>query len=180
MTSFPLLEGLPAEELQATRFDGESYLLGGAHVPIGIPDAPATRAAASMRGYPARLIPALATAAWIWGAVHAVPTRREYLVDLGARWRPARADGLHVVESVVHPDDLLRLGRIPVTSPLRTALDLARFREPFAPADADAVRRLAETGAFGLPEAIAAMERGRNLAGKHRATARLREALSPS
>jgi hypothetical protein len=180
MTPFPLLDELPEVELQATRLDGESYLLGEAHVPIGIPPRPATRAVAALGGRSTRLIAALGTAAWIWGAASRPPARGEFLVDLAARWHPPLGEGLDVTESVVRADDVTRWGRASVTTPLRTAVDLARFRSDFTESDADAVRRLSAIGGFGCAAAVAAMERSRNLSGKRRAAERLRAALSPS
>lgn len=179
VTPFPLLDDLPRVELQALELDGDVYRLGDGYVPIGIPPAPATRAAAALGNRSPRLISALGTAAWIWGAARH-PPRDEFLVDLGARWRPPFGDGSIVIESHVHPGDLVRWGRISVTTPLRTALDLARFREHFGDDDADSVRRLAHVGGFGLGTAVRTMNRGRNLAGKRVAAERLRAALSPN
>lgn len=180
MTGFPLIDDVPDIERQAMRLDGDAYALAGAHVPIGLPEDPVVRAAAALAGRPARLVAARGTAAWIWGALPDPPRRGEFLVDLAARWRPPASDAIDVVESVVRAGDAVRLGTATVTTPLRTALDLARFRTVFSAGEADAVRALAALGGFGLPEAVRAMDRGRNLAGKRRARERLESALSPS
>lgn len=180
MTPFPLLDELPDVELQAMRLDGETYRLRDAHLPIGIPSVPAARAAAALGGRSPRLIAALGTAAWIWGAAPQPPSRDEFLVDLSARWRPPLGDGLDVIESVVRAGDVLRLGHASITSPIRTAVDLARFRVDFTDADAAAVRLLATIGGFDVESVVSSMDRSRNLAGKRVAAGRLRAALSPS
>lgn len=169
---------LPLAEQQAMRLDGELYRLADGYVSIAVPDGPAVRAAAALSQRPARLIAARATAAWIWGALSAPPRRGEYLVDLAARWRPVPAEGIDVVESVIHAGDAVRIAGVSVTSPLRTAIDLARFRSEFASVDATAVAALAFVGGFTLAEAIATMDRGRNLSGKQLAASRLRQALT--
>jgi hypothetical protein len=180
VTPFPLLDELPDVELQAMRLDGETYRLRDVHLPIGIPPIPATRAAAALATRSPRLIAALGTAAWIWGAAARPPVRDEFLVDLSARWRPPLGDGVEVIESVVRGGDVTRLGHASVTSPIRTAVDLARFREEFTEADAVAVRALATIGGFDADLAVTRMDRARNLAGKRAAAGRLRAALSPS
>ncbi len=180
MTPFPVLEDLPETELQAALLDGECYRLADAYVPIGVASSPAVRAAAVVGTRSTRLVVALGTAAWVWGAAAAPPQRAEFLVDLAARWRPRAIDRVQVSESVLRPGDVVRLGIVGVTSPLRTAIDLARFRGRFGDAEEHAVRELARRGPFDLGDAIAAMERGRNLAGKLEARRRLRAALSPS
>jgi len=180
VTPFPLLDGLPDAELQALRLDGEAYRLGDGYVPIGIAPLPVTRAVAALGSRSPRLIAALGTAAWIWGAAPQPPERGEFLVDLAARWRPQFGEGLVVIESLVRASDVVRWGRTAVTTPLRTALDLARFRRDFTDDDAVAVRRLATRHEFGLDEMLRALDRSRNLSGKRSAAARLRAALSPS
>ncbi|TXK17527.1 hypothetical protein [Homoserinibacter sp. GY 40078] len=179
MPPFPFVE-LPYPERQAMRLDGELYAVGEVLVPVGVPDTPELRAGVALRGRSSRLIAARRTAAWVWGAVSTPPRPAEFIADLDARWRSI-ADGTSaVVESVVRPGDAVRLGGARVTSPLRTALDLARFPEVFGRDDAEIVRRLAEVGGFDAEAASRALDRTRNLAGKHRALDRIRDALSRS
>ncbi|PZQ91531.1 MAG: hypothetical protein DI534_00670 [Leifsonia xyli] len=178
MNPFPVIDGLGEVELQATRLDGESYLLAEATIPIGVPARPATRAVAALGTRHPRLIAARGTAAWIWGAARGLPPRGEYLVDVEARWRPAADAGIEVVESVVRAGDVATVGGLSVTSPLRTAIDLARFRPTLEASDAETLRSLARIGGFGAADAVAAMDRGRNLSGKRSAASRLRAALA--
>jgi hypothetical protein len=174
---FPVID-LPEPERQAMLLDGELYRLGDAYVSVAVPDVPASRAIGSLAHRPRRLIAARSTAAWIWGAQPTAPSRGEYLVDLAARWRPSPSDGLDVVESVIRADDVVLLGGVLVTTPLRTAIDLARFRTEFGTVEAGAVRMLADIGRFSLDDAVKAMNRGRNLAGKQLAADRFTKALA--
>jgi len=173
---FPVVD-LPEPERQAMRLDGELYRLADGYVSIAVPDVPASRAAALLAHRPRRLIAARLTAAWIWGVVPSAPSRGEYLVDLTARWRPAPGEGLDVIESVVRAGDVTNLGGVIATTPLRTAVDLARFRAEFTQHDADVVRALALVGGFDYAEAVGSMDRGRNLSGKQLATSRLASSL---
>jgi hypothetical protein len=180
VSPFPLIDELPEVELQAVRLDGEAYRLGEGYVPIGVAPVPATRAIAALGTRTPRLVAALGTAAWIWGATPHPPARGEFLVDLAARWRPPFGGGPLVIESHLRPGDVVRWGEASVTSTLRTAVDLARFRTHFGENESAVVRRLAEIGGFEVDAALHAMNRGRNLAGKRAAGERLREALSRS
>lgn len=162
------------------RLDGECYRLGDSHLPIGLYPDVATRCAAALGSRSPRLTAALGTAAWVWGVGTSPPLRAEFLVALDARWRPPAGSGIRIIESVIHADDVVRLGRASVTTRLRTVIDLARFRRDFSEGDADVIRRLAHAGGFGLAETLDAMNRTRNLAGKRRASERLRTAFSPS
>ncbi|TPX00758.1 hypothetical protein FJ656_31140, partial [Schumannella luteola] len=168
MTSFPAISGLPEVELQAMRLDGESYRLGLIEIPIGIRTTPHARAAAVLSGRSPRLVAALETAAWIWGAA-ARPPRDAFLVGLAARWRPVAGAGIDVIESVIRPGDVVPLGPHAVTSPLRTALDLVRFRAGSPALDPPLLRALASRGGFTADDAVRALDRGRNLSGKRAA-----------
>lgn len=174
---FPVID-LPDPERQAMRLDGDLYRLADGYVSIAVPDVPAARATAALAHRPRRLIAARATAAWIWGASSTAPPRGEYIVDLSARWRPVPADAIDVVESVIHPGDVIELAGVSVTTPLRTAIDLARFRQDFTPGDAATVGALAILGGFTFDDAVATMDRGRNLAGKQLASERLARAMA--
>ncbi|AYF99124.1 hypothetical protein [Protaetiibacter intestinalis] len=177
MEPFPVVE-FPDPVRQAMRLDGELFRLGDAFVPVGMPECPELRAAAAIAGRSRRLIPARATASWIWGAALLPALRPEFVVDTGARWAPVPGEGIDVVETVIRPGETVDCGGVAVTSPLRTAVDLARFRMPFTLVDAEQVRTLAALGGFGLAEALASLEEARHLAGKLLAVERLTATLA--
>jgi len=175
----PVLDAaeLPLPERMAATLDAELYPLGDAHCPVDEIETPALRLAAILAGRPERVIAELGTAAWVWGAIPCAPALIELCVDLRARARPMPAPHASVREVVLTAVDLQEWGGHRVTTPLRTAVDLARAREPFEAIDQDAVRALARIGGFGLDDCLAVMNTRRNLPAKRRAAARLAEAL---
>jgi hypothetical protein len=175
----PVLDArdLPLPERMAAALDAELYPLGDAHCPIDEIETPALRLAAVLAGRPHRLIAELGTAAWVWGAMPGAPVPVELCVDLRARARPVAARHASVREVVLTDDEVRSFGGRRVTTPLRTAIDLARARERFGDDDRQTVRELARVGGFDLADAIAAMDARRNLPGKRRAVARLASAL---
>ncbi len=66
---------------------------------------------------------------------------------------------------------------LPVTSPLRTVLDLARFSPVFDAPEIAMLAGLMRIGGFAIPECIDAVAGRRNLPAKRLALARLRAFL---
>jgi hypothetical protein len=164
---------LPAPELGGMRLDGEVYPLAEGWCSIDVLETPAHRAAA-VRGFRSeRLIAELGTAAWVWGTTPVLPRLVEFCVDLGARARLRISPLVRVRELVLDPGDRVDLDGGAVTSRVRTAVDLARFREPLRDDDAASIVELAKQGAFGLAECRELIDRRRNLPEKRRALTRL-------
>lgn len=163
---------LPLPELHAARLDGELYPLAAGFCPVDARDHARTRAGAALAGRSTRLIAELGTAAWVWGATDGPPAVLEFCTRLDARARLSPTPLAVVRELVLDPDDVVDLGAR-VTSPLRTAVDLARFRPVLHPVDADAILRLAALGGFGPAQTVELLDRRRNLHGKRRAKERL-------
>jgi hypothetical protein len=168
---------LPLPERMAARLDGELFAIGEGHSPIDEVDRPALRLHAVLGSRPARLIAELATAAWVWGACDLQPANLELCVDLRARARPKAMLRASVREVVLSPDDTVVLEGLRVTTPIRTAVDLARMRDAFGVAEADLVRRLASMAGFDFTACRTFMARGRNLPAKRQATERLARCL---
>jgi hypothetical protein len=177
VTPVLLYTELPLAERMAARLDGELFAFGDGHCPIDEVEGPALRAHAILGSRPHRLIAELGTAAWVWGVDPTIPARLEFCVDLRARARPAATPLTTVREVVLGPEDVVALGPYRVTTTIRTAVDLARIRDPFDAKDREAVLALARLGRFGLDECRAFMDRGRNLPAKRRAIERLSECL---
>lgn len=119
----------PEAELSALALDGEAFRLGDAVVPMDVPVGAAVRAAsiadaAGRRG----LIPERWTAAWVHGVVPVAPRPHQLCNDADRNGRTRMLPGLR--EVVLRPGDVVELAGLPVTSPLRTACDLARFEPP--------------------------------------------------
>jgi hypothetical protein len=131
--------------------------------------------------WPDRLIAELMSAAWIWGAVSAPPAVHQLCANAGARVRP-RSTTLRVSlrEVVIDRRDYANVAGLEVTTPLRTVVDMARFADPFGPAEHAAMRALATIGGFTLADAARSITSRRNLPGARGALERLATALSPS
>ncbi len=176
---------LPAAELGGMRLDGEVYALAEGWCFIDEIEGPAHRARAVRGERSERLIAELGTAAWVWGATPVLPQMVEFCVDLDARARLRISPLVRVRELVLDPGDRVDLGGGmsggavggtdggAVTSRVRTAVDLARFRDALSPDDAAAIVELARQGAFGLAECRELLDRRRNLPEKRRALGRL-------
>jgi hypothetical protein len=169
---------LPWAELQAARLDGDLYELAGAYCLFGELEGPAHRARAVLAGRSARLIAELATAAWIWGA-DAEPARHAFAVTPEARARLSPASGAVVREIVYAPGDLTTLDGHRVTTPLRTAFDLARDDDWREPRHREIVARLAAIGGFDLADALTSLASRAGIPFRARTEQRLRIALTP-
>jgi hypothetical protein len=101
----------------------------------------------------------------------------EFCVDLGARARLRINPLVRVRELVLDPDDRVDFDDGAVTTRVRTAVDLARFRDVLGDTDAQSIIELARDGGFGLDECRELITRRRNLPEKRRALARLAELL---
>lgn len=168
---------LPAAELGGMRLDGEVYALSEGWCAIDELEGPAHRVRAVRGERSERLIAELGTAAWVWGATPILPRAVEFCVDLDARARLGLSPWVRVRELVLDPGDRIELGGGAVTSRLRTAVDLARFRDPLPAEDVAAIVELARQGGFGLADCSELLNRRRNLPEKRRALNRLAELL---
>ncbi len=168
---------LPLAELTAVRLDGELYAIDGCFSPIDEPEDAARRALALAAGFPGRLIAEQRTAAWVHGVLPSPPGRHQFCVDIASRARPPIDAHLLVREVVLGPGDLVHLGGMPVTSPLRTVADLARVSPGFGAAERSIVRGLMRLGGHTLADCAALLDRRRNLPGKRAALSRVRDAL---
>lgn len=168
---------LPAPELGGMRLDGEVYPLAEAWCSIDELETPAHRAQAVRGTRSDRLIAELGTAAWVWGVTPVLPALIEFCVDLGARARLRVSPMIRVRELVLDQGDRVDLVGGAVTSRVRTAVDLARFRDVLSEADANSIVELARDGGFRLADCRELMDRRRNLPEKRRALARLTELL---
>jgi hypothetical protein len=117
---------LPIAELASARLDGELFALAGSWCPIDALDGPETRAAAILPAAPHRSVAERLTAAWIYGLAPE-PTEHQFCVDVSARTGTHAGAGLRLREVRLAADDTALVGRLIVTTPIRTAVDLARW-----------------------------------------------------
>lgn len=170
-------DDLTWQELQAARLDGDVYDLGDGFCLVGEVEGPPHRARAVLAARSRRLIAELITAAWIWGA-HPHPARLRFAVTPDARARLSPATGIAVREIVYTDGDLTTLDDgFTVTTPLRTALDLARDDELADTVRDATVARLGAIATFGLDEAMAALRSRAGIPSRGIAEDRLRRAF---
>ncbi len=127
----------PEAELRAAVLAGELVAVGPCWASPAEPQTPSLRAEAfawALRGR--ELVACAVSAAWIWGAVSRPPEALEVCFPPRGRGRIDPAFRLR--EARLQDDELVRLGALPVTTPLRTATDLLRSTE-FASAEVSAV-----------------------------------------
>jgi hypothetical protein len=164
---------LPIAELYAARLDGELFALEDGFCVIDAVDSQELRARSIATQCVGRLIAEQRTAAWIWGALLVPPSRLALCANIGARARPVVYQRASVREVVVEDDELATVAGIVVTTPLRTAVDLARFATVFEASEIDITVSLMRIGRFGLSECRGELDRRNNLPNKVRAWKRL-------
>ncbi len=129
----------PEAELRAAVLAGELVAVGRCWASPAEPQVPALRAAAHAWRLPdRRLVAGGRSAAWIWGATAREPAVPEVVAPPNLRVR-VDAD-VRLREVRLEDGDVVVLGTVRVTTPLRTALDLLRAPGPFATDARDCLR----------------------------------------
>ncbi len=168
---------LSETELHAAKLDGEVYRVDHCFSPLDEIDGPRNRARSLALMVPSRLIAERLTAAWIHGAISRAPSRHQFCTDITARIRPSALVAITVREVVIEKEDLFELAGLPVTTPIRTAVDLARCGSRFGGDELQAVAHLVRIGEFGIEEVRRMLDRRRNLPHKGLAIGRIEAAL---
>ncbi len=169
---------LAEAELHAARLDGELFAIGDCFSPIDEIECSRYRARSLLPLPSSRLVAERATAAWVLGAADRRPDRHQFCTDIAARIRVLTELRLDVREVVIDDAEILTVDGLRVTTPLRTAIDLARFSTSFGPDDREVIHTLMTLGGFGEDECATAINRRRNLPQKQRALARIRESAA--
>ena len=120
------LSDLPLAELCGARLDGQVFQVADSWCVIDEIDGCSNRALAASQLVPPRAIAEQLTAAWIYG-VTPEPRRHQFCVLIGARTTALWSPRVRVREIVRTPDDVRTISGVRVTTPLRTAVDLARY-----------------------------------------------------
>lgn len=119
--------GLSTAELTAACLDGHLVSLGESFIPADVVESPALRAASLAALLGTDLAATLRSAAWVYGGIDDPPARHDVQRAVERRL-PHRIHRRYVYrDSALAPDDRLRLGGVAVTTPARTAADLARL-----------------------------------------------------
>ncbi len=169
---------LPQEELQVGVLDGELSRLGNAFCTIDTIVASAHRASSIAPDVPDKMIAERHTAAWVYGVVSETPRRFQLCVDTRAKFRPTSNLRFEYREVVLREMDVVDMGGLRVTTPVRTAVDIARFSAEFSDTEKAVVRGLAGLGdGFTLATCRELLNARRNLPYKRQAERRLNSAL---
>jgi hypothetical protein len=166
---------LPLTELHALKLDGDLFMIDDAFSPVDHPATITQRARSLAVVCTSRLIAEQRTAAWVWGAVEYPPARLELCASIGARARVSDTGRISLREVVIDDSEVVALGGIRLTTPLRTALDLLRFQPSL---DVTLVTRLLRIGNLSIERCAAVLDARNNLPQKKLAAARLRELAS--
>jgi Fe-S-cluster formation regulator IscX/YfhJ len=176
MTRLPLTltsADLSIAELCALRLDGELFAIDDAFSPVDAVDSASLRSSSIAYLCQQRLIAEQRSAAWIWGASDTPPARHELCASLGARSRPVSPKRSIVREVVIDDADVIDLGGVRVTNPMRTILDLARFSDDFDASVESLVSRLLALYRISVEQCLIELDGRRNLPNKRRAKERL-------
>jgi hypothetical protein len=164
-------------ELSACLLDGEMWPLDSAYILSDCPDSVALRARIVDERVDSRCVAVGWSAAWIHGAITGAPRQHTVALRDGLRLRFDPAQGYGIAQMSLESTDVMGPAGALVTTPLRTAIDLARFTA----SDKRLSRTLAQlmkTAGATLKDAERVLNRGRNLPYKLRAYRRLGQALA--
>lgn len=116
---------LTLAELCAARLDGHVVDLGEGFIPADLVEGPATRAATLASLVPRGTAASGPTAAWIHGAGDTPPNRHHVCRAVSRRVRSVPSARLVLHDIPLATDDLLVVGGVLTTTPVRTMVDLA-------------------------------------------------------
>lgn len=114
---------LPAAELEALRLDGALYRVADVWRPSDLPETLEARAQAVALTLRDRLVADRLTAAWVLGCADVAPSPLQCCVPVQDRG-PAATPDLDIREVRFQDGDLMRVGPLRMTGPVRTAVDL--------------------------------------------------------
>jgi hypothetical protein len=168
-------DDLPLSELWAACRDGELVPLSSTAFAFAhMPQTPGVRALAVKPVLGRGMIIERLSAAWVFGALDTPPRLHTVAVRYAHRSNASR-DRATVREVVVRPGDTTEVAGLEITTPIRTAVDLARDRGFSVLRDRPVLARLlASSGLAGCREYLAG---ARNLPHKALALQRITDAL---
>lgn len=158
--------------------DGEVFTFRDVYCPIDEIATVRHRAMAIAVSVSPRVIAEQKTAAWVYGLCDSPPTPLEVCTDIDVRTKTSPRSGVLVREVVIDEHELVQLGGLRLTAPLRTAIDLARFQRDFGPHERGLILGLARLGRFDLAACVKVIDSRRNLPNKRRALERLAAAFA--
>ncbi|KQR64466.1 hypothetical protein [Frigoribacterium sp. Leaf172] len=168
---------LSETELRVAALDGEVYPIGDCWAEIATPDDPVLRASSVAGLFGRHVIAARDSAAWILMAPGGPPWRHFGIVPPAARHRGP--DGrVAISEMTIDGDEIVDLAGVQVTTPARTALDIARA-SGWSVTDRRRVDELCRSYSVAWAQIHRLVERRSRLPHRRRAEVRLRALLDP-
>ena len=157
--------------------DGELVRLGSGFIGIDEPEGPYDRAHSltSVLG-DERAIVCDQSAAWVWGWIPA-PSAVSTCVSIDARVASPVRRRLRAREAVLDRDEIAELDGVRVTTPVRTAIDLARHVDGDDRAS-DVIEAAVRSGMVTRSELRAALRRRPGIAYLRRAQRRIEQAIN--
>ncbi|WES65444.1 type IV toxin-antitoxin system AbiEi family antitoxin [Microbacter sp. GSS18] len=143
---------LSTAELAAARLDGLLVELGEAYIPADAVETAALRAGSLVRLLGDARAASHLSAAWIHGALDGPPARHTVQRAVPHRLHASFDRRFVYRDPAIPPHDLVMVGGVHVTSPMRTIVDLARTPDP---AHAEAALRMARSEPRLAGEALA-------------------------
>jgi hypothetical protein len=163
---------LPLAERWAVRLDGDGFVLGDGLIAADEPDGPAQRAASvatDARRY--GLVLGGWTAAWVHGGTERLRRPLDLRTDSDGG---VRTKLLPIRQVAFGPRDTVELARVRVTTPFRTAADLARLELRLTDETVAVLRHLVALAGLTWPQAVAALAATSTAPGRLRALDRFR------
>lgn len=154
------INDLPLAVLYSARLDGHVFQVADSWCVIDEIDGCDARAIAASALVPPRAIAEQHTAAWIYGLAPE-PLRHQFCVLIGARTTVLRTPRAQIREIIRTPDDTHTVSGVRVTTPLRTAVDLARYSPTSTPQLTALLARLLHHGDYAdVTAAVRLCKRG--------------------
>jgi len=122
-------EQLSLAELSAARLDGHLVELDEAYIPADAVETRELRGGSLTELLGDTLAATHLTATWVHGALHDPPTRHTVQRAVSRRLHHVLGRRLHYRDLSVDPVDLVKIGGVWVTRPVRTLADLARVAD---------------------------------------------------
>lgn len=163
---------LSTAELASARLDGLLVELGEAYIPADAVETAALRAGSLGRLLGHTLAASHLSAAWIHGALDDPPARHTVQRAVPHRVHVSFDRRFVYRDPAIGPGDLVLVGGVRVTSPVRTVVDLARTVDAV---HADAARRMVRAAPPLAGEALARLAGSGPFPRKRAATSLLRE-----
>lgn len=116
---------LSLSELSAARLDGDVVEVGDAYIPADLIESPDVRASSIAELVRPGTAAAGPTAAWIHGAGAMPPAVHHVRRSVSRRVRPQLSARLVFHDGALTEGEIVRIGGVDVSTPLRTMLDLA-------------------------------------------------------